>query len=111
MGSETANDQLRSYWDEDATTYDAWPDHGARSRAETAAWAAELGRLLAPPPQRVLDVGAGTGFLSLAAARLGYEVTALDVSARMLEQLAASAAREGLTVRTVCGSAEGPPEG
>lgn len=107
----SANDQLRAYWDEDAQTYDAWPDHGARSPTERAAWSAELARLLPAAPGRVLDVGAGTGFLSLAAARLGHDVTALDVSSRMLGQLAAAAAREGLAVRTVCGPADEPPGG
>ena len=34
----------------------------------------------------MLDVGAGTGFLSLAAARLGHRVTALDLSGGMLER-------------------------
>jgi SAM-dependent methyltransferase len=106
-----AHDELRDYWDLDARTYDAWPDHGARSRAERAAWLAELTRLLPPAPLRVLDVGAGTGFLSLAAARLGHKVTALDVSAQMLEQLRAAAEREGLAVQTISASAEQPPPG
>jgi SAM-dependent methyltransferase len=56
-------------------------------------------------------VGAGTGFLSLALARLGYEVTALDVSPRMLTKLDAAARRQRLTVRTVEGRADAPPAG
>ncbi|MGH2858964.1 MAG: class I SAM-dependent methyltransferase, partial [Solirubrobacteraceae bacterium] len=36
--------------------------------------------------------------------------TSLDVSGRMLEQLSASARREGLTVETVCAPADQPPE-
>lgn len=102
---------LRDYWDQDAATYDAWPDHGARSDTERAAWSAELAQLLPAAPARVLDVGAGTGFLSLAVARLGHHVTAVDVSPRMLEQLSASAGREGLTIETVCATAHEPPAG
>jgi SAM-dependent methyltransferase len=109
--TEIAQERLRSYWDADSRTYDRWPDHGVRSASERAAWASELGRLLPPGRLRVLDVGAGTGFLSLTAARLGHEVTALDVSAGMLAALRASAQREGLEVRTVCAAAQEPPQG
>lgn len=109
--AESVDARLRVYWDEDSRTYDRWPDHGVRSRAERAAWASELSRLLPAGTLRVLDVGAGTGFLSLTAARLGHEVTALDVSAGMLAQLEASAAREGLRVQTVCAAAHEPPDG
>src|SRR6266568_4172270 len=73
-------DSVRRFWDADAATYDRSPDHGAATPTERAAWAAALARLLPPPPARVLDAGAGTGFLSLAAARLGYQVAAVDLS-------------------------------
>jgi SAM-dependent methyltransferase len=59
----------------------------------------------------VLDVGAGTGFLSLAAARLGHRVTAVDLSGGMLARLREHAARDGLEVETVEGTAETPPAG
>jgi SAM-dependent methyltransferase len=53
--------------------------------------------------------GAGTGFLSLIAARLGHRVTALDLSSAMLGRLRAKAAADGLEVATVLGSATEPP--
>jgi SAM-dependent methyltransferase len=56
-------------------------------------------------------VGAGTGFLSLAAARLGQRVTALDLSGGMLERLREKAAAEELEVEVVQGGAEEPPAG
>jgi SAM-dependent methyltransferase len=106
-----ANDALRRYWNEDAPTYDIWPEHGALSALERAAWASELSRVLPREGRTLLDIGAGTGFLSMAAARLGYQVTALDISEGMLARLQASAARDGLTIATVHAPADEPPEG
>jgi SAM-dependent methyltransferase len=104
-------DKVRAYWDADAATYDRSADHGAASPALRAAWNAALDRLLPGAGCRVLDAGAGTGFLSLLAARLGHRVTALDLSAGMLERLRGSAARDGLQIEVVEGGAETPPAG
>ncbi|HLX89445.1 MAG TPA: class I SAM-dependent methyltransferase, partial [Acidimicrobiales bacterium] len=104
-------DDIRRFWDDDAATYDDSPGHRPRDAAVTAAWAATVADLLPPAPARVLDCGAGTGFLSLIAARAGHRVTALDLSPRMLEQLARSAAAEGLVVTTQVGAADTPPPG
>jgi SAM-dependent methyltransferase len=104
-------DDIRRYWDQDAATYDHASDHTAKTGAERAAWMAALARALPSAPARVLDCGAGTGFLSLMAARLGHQVTAVDLSAEMLFKLNASAAAEGVTVETVHRSATEPPEG
>jgi SAM-dependent methyltransferase len=106
-------DRIRAYWDADAATYDDSVDHGlaAASPALRAAWNAALERLLPAPGSRVLDAGAGTGFLSLSAARLGHRVTALDLSAGMLARLREAAAGEGLDVEVVEAGAEQPPPG
>jgi ubiquinone/menaquinone biosynthesis C-methylase UbiE len=106
-----AEEALRRYWDDDAATYDRWREHGAWSAGERAAWAAVLARRLPPVGAKVLDVCAGTGFLSLAAARMGYEVTALDISPGMLARLEQTAAHEALTIKLVCASAHEPPSG
>lgn len=102
---------VRRYWDVDAETYDHATSHGFGSSTERAAWTAALEEVLPAPPCRVLDVGAGTGFLSLLAARLGHDVTALDVSRGMLERLTTKAGAEGLDVDVVEGPADEPPDG
>jgi SAM-dependent methyltransferase len=104
-------DDIRRYWAQDAAIYDHASDHTARTGAERAAWTAALASALPAAPARVLDCGAGTGFLSLMAARLGHHVTAVDLSAEMLVKLEASAAVGGLVVETVHGSATDPPAG
>ncbi|HEX2375040.1 MAG TPA: class I SAM-dependent methyltransferase [Actinomycetota bacterium] len=103
--------RVGAYWDADAATYDDSADHGPGSPAQRAAWNAALHRLLPGQRCRVLDVGAGTGFLSLAAARLGHRVTALDLSGGMLERLRASADRDGLEIEVIQAGAEEPPPG
>jgi ubiquinone/menaquinone biosynthesis C-methylase UbiE len=49
---------------------------------------------------RVLDVAAGSGALSIPAARLGAQVLAVDASQVMLEHLSARARKEGVAVET-----------
>jgi ubiquinone/menaquinone biosynthesis C-methylase UbiE len=102
-------DDIRRFWDEDATTYDNAPGHRPTSAAVQAAWNAALEALLPPPPARVLDCGAGTGFLSLMAARLGHRVTALDLSPHMLAKLRHAAEAEGLDIAVVVAPAHEPP--
>ena len=99
--TEAISDQVRAYWDADAATYDRSPGHNPTTALERAAWAAALRRLLPPPPARVLDVGAGTGFLALLLAKQGYEVSALDLSPGMLLRLQDKAAEAGLEINTV----------
>jgi SAM-dependent methyltransferase len=104
-------DDIQQFWDDDAATYDNAPGHRPRTAAERAAWTAALAGLLPPPPARVLDCGAGTGFLSLIAARLGHRVTAIDLSRQMLDRLAAAAAALGVAIETVQAPANQPPAG
>ncbi|MGA3351559.1 MAG: class I SAM-dependent methyltransferase [Acidimicrobiales bacterium] len=100
---------VRNYWDVDSATYDRSPGHNPRTHLELAVWAAALRRLLPPPPARVLDAGAGTGFLSLLLAREGYRVTALDLAPGMLEELSVKARAKGLDIALVEANAADPP--
>ena len=104
-------DGLREFWDEDAATYDRSSAHYPQRPQEQAAWAATLRRLLPAPPAAVLDMGAGTGFLSLLLAAQGYQVTAADLSPGMLARLTAKAADRGLAISVAETDALHPPEG
>lgn len=55
-------------------------------------------RLGIAPPARVLDAGAGAGLASVALAGRGYDVLAVDSTARMLELTQAEAERAGVRV-------------
>jgi SAM-dependent methyltransferase len=107
----TLIEDIRRYWDDDAPTYDDSRQHRPRSPMVEAAWTAAIEAALPPPPAKVLDCGAGTGFLSLIAASLGHRVTAVDVSRAMLERLAGRAEEARVEVEMVEGSAAEPPAG
>lgn len=107
----TVTDDIRDYWDVDAATYDSSPSHYPQRPQERAAWAATLRRLLPAPPAAVLDMGAGTGFLSLLLAAQGYRVTAADFAPGMLARLEAKAADQRLQVQIAETDAGHPPEG
>ena len=104
-------DEIRAWWDDDAQAYDASPGHSMSDPVEAAAWRAALTSALPAPPARVLDVGSGTGALAILAAGLGHEVTALDLSERMLERARSKASDLALDVTFVVGPAEEPPPG
>jgi SAM-dependent methyltransferase len=103
-------DEIARFWDEDAITYDLAREHRAASATERAAWNASMKRFVSSG-MRVLDIGAGTGFLTLIAARLGAEVCAFDISGQMLGQLANQAREAKLFVKIIRGIAEDPPSG
>ena len=113
MASEAQpiQDALRAWWDADAPTYDDAANHALTDPAEAVAWDRALEALLPAAPAVVLDVGAGTGSMSLAAAGLGHRVTGLDLSPRMLEVAERKAAARGADVTFVQGPAQTPPPG
>jgi SAM-dependent methyltransferase len=69
--------------------------------ADLPAWA-ELAAGAAGP---VLELGAGTGRVSLHLARAGFEVVAVDSASDLIAELAHRAEAAGLTVEAVCADA------
>ena len=59
--------------------------------------------------KKVLDIGAGTGRLTMMLAKRGAEVTALDVSKKMLDGLNKKCVQAKLRVSTIVGDAENLP--
>lgn len=80
-------------WDAIAALYD---EHVAPGEVDLATTGLRLAGLRAG--DSFLDVAAGTGGLSLPAARLGAKVLATDWSPKMIERFTARAAGEGLDV-------------
>lgn len=87
--------QTQAAWDEIATGYD-------RTNTPSQMWLGGEGlrRAELRRGMRFLDVAAGSGALSIPAARLGARVLATDISPAMLERLEQRARDEGLSVET-----------
>jgi len=83
--------EIRTAWTELAPKYDEFVTPSNVAIAERALQRAGL-----RPEMRVLDVAAGSGALSLPAARAGAAVVATDISPAMVDRLEARARKEGL---------------
>ena len=95
-------------WDAEAARFDEEPDHGLRDPGVCAAWAALL-REYIEAGSTVLDLGCGTGSLSVLLAERGQVVTGVDVSPRMIEAAHAKATRHDVDVTFILGDASEPP--
>ncbi len=96
-------------WDAAADSFDDEPDHGLDDPRIRAAWSELLLRHLPAAPATVLDVGCGTGTLSVLLAARGYTVTGVDHSAAMLARARAKADRHRVEIALVRGDAADPP--
>ncbi|MCW8100591.1 class I SAM-dependent methyltransferase [Streptomyces tauricus] len=96
-------------WDTAADTFDDEPDHGLRDPAVREAWAARLRGWLPRGPSDVLDLGCGTGSLSLLASEARHRVTGVDLSSRMVDLARAKLA--GRDAAFLVGDAAAPPVG
>jgi ubiquinone/menaquinone biosynthesis C-methylase UbiE len=87
----------RQRWNaSNAKAYDAY-----RWLARDRGWRAYVAALLGdvPPGATVLEVGAGTGYITAIVAALGYQVLGFDLSEAMLARARTTLARQGLDQR------------
>jgi ubiquinone/menaquinone biosynthesis C-methylase UbiE len=104
-GYDQTTDVIRHHWDRRAGTFDAEAGHGMISDKQRRAWLALLSRIAGPAPQRVLDVGCGTGFLALGFAELGHTVTGIDLSPHMIDRARHKAEEAALKIDFRAGDA------
>ncbi len=86
----------------------ALPEHVIWHDVECSRYDADMAlwhELAAAAGGPILDVGAGTGRVTLDLARQGHELVALDYDAELLAALAERAAAEGLRIQTVVADA------
>lgn len=91
-GKVTAYFQTKSsYWKDVYSATGVYPEIYSDRHKAILAWIDDLGL---PPDSRVLEVGCGAGFMTIALAERGLRVEAIDSSEAMVE-LARQHAREG----------------
>lgn len=73
----------------------------SRSRVRLDLVLERLGRVLPPPPARILDAGGGTGAFAIPLASIGHEVTVVDQSADWLERARAKAEAADVSLELV----------
>ena len=98
MHNDHGLEALRQFWDNEAATFDEEPDHGLRHPVTQSAWQAKLASWLPSPRVEVLDIGCGTGSLSLVMDTLGHQVTGVDFSPEMVARAKAKAAAAGKSI-------------
>lgn len=82
----TVTDLVRRHWDGRAPTFDEAPEHGIHSDEQRDRWLGVLRRWTQDEPGRVLDVGCGTGVVSLLLADLGHDVVGVDAAPGMIKE-------------------------
>ena len=102
--------QVAAHWGRRAAGFDADFGHSIRTAAERAAWDRILDLVVGGRGTLdALDVGCGTGFLSLELAGRGHRVTGIDFAPQMLAEARKKAMAQGVAVRFEEGDAEQLP--
>ena len=97
---------IKDYWNERSSTFDRSPGHVIASRKEKEAWKSLLQENIGGGTREILDIGAGTGFLSIMLAEMGHRVVGIDISKEMMERAKKKAQDLGVEVNFKPGDAE-----
>jgi len=101
-GGSPGHDKQATFWDMRADNYARNVSNDMQNK-NVAAVIELLGSAgFKPEGKSVLDIGSGPGTLALPLARMGAKVTALDISANMLQKLEEKASKEKIaSIKTV----------
>lgn len=103
--------QITHMWDESAVTFDSHYGHKVKSNEESEAWTNMFKSLIPAGKLKILDVGCGTGEISVLFAQMDNDVTGIDLSEKMMDVGRQKALSKGLDIKFINGDAENPPFG
>ena len=102
--------QVAAHWNRRAPGFDEGFGHSIATDAERAAWDRIIDLAIGGRgPLDALDIGCGTGFLSLEMADGGHRVTGVDFAPAMLAEARRKAAERGFAIRFEHADAEQLP--
>src|SRR6266851_713713 len=104
--SERVKELVRQHWNRRAADFDLEASHGLLTDAQAHAWRRLISDLAGAVPLDVLDIGCGTGFLSLLFAAERHRVTGVDMAPTMLARARDKAKAQGLVIRFIEADAE-----
>src|SRR5438874_6307400 len=108
--TDEVKQQVAAHWNRRAAGFDSDFGHSIRTAAERTAWDRILDLVVGGRDSLdALDVGCGTGFLSLELAGRGHCVRGIDFAPQMLAEARRKAAGQGVAVRFEEGDAEQLP--
>ena len=110
--TDIVKQQVALHWGKRAASFDADFGHSIRTPEERAAWDRVLALAVGDRDGlAALDIGCGTGFLSLELAARGHRVTAIDFAPQMLALAKEKAASAGAAIGFEEADAENLPFG
>lgn len=109
VADDPVKGQVAAHWNRRAAHFDEDFGHSIRTPAERAAWDRVLALCVPAGPLDALDVGCGTGFLSLELAARGHRVTGVDFAQQMLARARQKAAATSAAIRFEEADAENLP--
>lgn len=106
---DTVKELVHQYWNGRAATFDGESQHGIHSDEQHERWLRVLREWTGDDSRHVLDVGCGTGVISLLLAELKHAVVGVDFALEMLERARAKARRINHPIKFLRGDAEALP--
>lgn len=103
---DAVKELVQQHWNGRAATFDDESQHGIHSDEQHERWLSLLREWTGNPPLQVLDVGCGTGVVSLLLAELGHDTTGVDLAPKMVQRARTKAHRADQSVEFYRGDAE-----